>query len=107
MQFSSEFTTTSIVGAGGTSMSSQTPSLWGHSLQVTGTGAVSATCVVEGRMQGQTTWTLIVTLTASGTGSTAPTDTQPAVYHVWTELRHRCTAISGTGAKALVISAGD
>lgn len=61
---------------------------------VTGTGAVSATVVVEASNDA-TNWLLLATITLSGTTSAS----DGAVFGAaWDMVRARCTAISGTGA---------
>ena len=61
---------------------------------VTGTGAVSATVVIEGSNTG-TDWVPIATLNMSGT--TRATDGGVA-QTLWAQIRARVTAISGTNA---------
>lgn len=79
--------------------------LWTHQLIVTGTGAVTATAVVEGTNDptGANGWQTIATLSASGT--TAANDSV-VVEHSWAQLRARTTALTGTGAAAVVNAAG-
>lgn len=75
---------------------------WTHSATLTGTGAVSATILVEGSNDNAAWFTLC---TLSPTGTTSATDAitgLSATLHI----RHRCTAITGTGASASVISSG-
>lgn len=79
--------------------------LWTHQLIVTGTGAVTASAVVEGTNDpaGAAGWQTIATLSASGT--TAANDSV-VVEHSWAQLRARTTALTGTGAAAVVNSSG-
>lgn len=67
---------------------------------LTGTGAISATCVIE-KSDG-TNWFPAATMTLSGTTSVSDSDW---FDNVWTSLRANITAISGTGA-ALTVRAG-
>lgn len=79
--------------------------IWTHQLIVTGTGAVTATAVLEGTNDptGVNGWQTIATLSASGT--TSASDSVVA-QHTWAQLRARSTALTGTGAAAVVNSAG-
>ena len=79
------------------------PRLRSNILTVTGTGAVSATAVIEGNNTGVATdpWIVLCTLTASGTTAASDqTNTSCACQF----RRARLTAISGTGAAATLIT---
>mgnify|MGYP000237550103 CR=1 FL=1 len=69
------------------------------SATITGTGAVTATVLVEGRLSdasGASLWTTLATLSLTGTTQ----DTKTSVYTgVWDSVRFSVTAISGTSAK--------
>jgi len=67
---------------------------------LTGTGAISATCVIE-KSDG-TNWFPAATMALSGTTSVSDSDW---FDNVWTSLRANITAISGTGA-VLTVRAG-
>jgi len=94
--------TASTTGAGASALGA---ALWTHQLIVIGTGAVTATAVVEGTndLTGATGWQTIATLSASGTTSASDS---VVVQHTWAQLRARSTALNGTGAAAVVNSAG-
>jgi hypothetical protein len=64
---------------------------------VTGTGAVSATVIVEGSND-NVGWLEIGTITLSGTGSASDGFASNAP---WAFVRARCSSISGTGAQAV------
>lgn len=68
---------------------------------VTGTGAVTATVVVEGSHDG-TLWVEIATITLSGT--TSATDGFVETL-MWPRIRANCTAITGTDANVIVTMA--
>lgn len=61
---------------------------------IDGTGAVTATVIIEGKNTGNT-WTTIGTLTLSGTTTTSDAFTSTDRFKLH---RARLTAISGTGA---------
>lgn len=90
----------------GINLLAQTPAskatTWTHSATVTGTGAVSATVLVEGSNDNAAWFTLC---TLSPTGTTSATDAITGIS-ASLHIRHRCTAITGTGASANVISSG-
>lgn len=65
---------------------------------VVGTGAVSATVIVEGSNNG-TDWVTISTLTMSGTTRAADGGVLQTFFQ---QIRARVSAISGTGAKVSV-----
>ncbi len=67
---------------------------------LTGTGAVSATVVIE-KSDG-VNWFTAATMTLSGTNSVKDSDW---LDNVWNQLRVNVTAISGTGA-AITVRAG-
>lgn len=77
--------------------------IWSYHAYLTGTGAVSATILIEARNVGSGTWRTLGTLSPSGTDAaddSITTDTP------WLEHRARCTAISGTSAAVIVTGAG-
>lgn len=78
---------------------------WTHTAKVAGTGAVSATVLIEATNDpsDDTSWITLATFTLSGTNSA-----QDVISGVCTPMavRHRCTAISGTSATATVTSSG-
>lgn len=67
--------------------------------KVTGTGAVTATIVVEGSNE-NSTWVTIGTITLSGT--TSATDGF-AHLSAWRYVRGRISALTGTGATATLV----
>jgi len=69
---------------------------------IAGSGAVSATVLLQASMQGNL-WTTIGTLSLSGTTSDTKT---AAMTAPWPLVRADITAISGTGAKVNVYVAG-
>lgn len=81
------------------------PTTWTHSATVTGTGAVSATVVIEASndTDGATGWFLLATLSPSGT--TEATDAITGISASYA-LRHRVTAVAGTGAVVAITSCG-
>lgn len=81
---------------------SSAPTTWTHSATLTGTGAVSATILVEGSND-NSAWFPLCTL--SPTGTTSATDAITGIS-ASLHIRHRCTTITGTGASASVISSG-
>lgn len=89
----------------GTAASALGTALWTHQLIVTGSGTVTATAVVEGTNDptGTNGWQTIATLNASGTTSASDS---VVVQHTWAQLRARSTALTGTGAAAVVNSVG-
>lgn len=78
---------------------------WTHSATVTGTGAVSATVVIEASNDttGVTGWFLLCTLSPSG--STEATDALTGISASYA-IRHRVTAVAGTSAVVAVTSCG-
>lgn len=66
---------------------------------VTGTGAVSATVLIEVSNDG-TNWVTLATLSPSGT--TSATDGAAVQVVAWSYVRARITAISGTSAAVTV-----
>lgn len=75
---------------------------WSYQADIAGTGAVSATILIEVR-NGNGDWILYGTLSPSGT--TSATDSIVGNTR-WNEHRARCTAISGTSAVATVNASG-
>jgi hypothetical protein len=80
--------------------------IWTHSAVITGTGAVSATVVVEGTQDpaGTYGWYTIATLEPSGT---TEAEAGFSGLNVPACIRHRVTAISGTSAVLRVFSTGN
>lgn len=81
-------------------------SIYVHQLLLRGSGAVSATVRISGTTDptGQLGRTEIAVLTASGTNTAA--DAVPPLTHSWPVLVYECTAISGAGAVADVVTVG-
>lgn len=79
--------------------------VWTHHARVAGTGAVSATLVVEGTndVDGLVGWVPLATITLSGTTEAMDAVTGSCVME---HIRHRCSAISGTGATLVATSSG-
>jgi hypothetical protein len=79
--------------------------VWTHHARVSGTGAVSATVVIEGTndVDGLVGWVTLGTITLSGTTEAFDMLTGSCVVE---HMRHRCSAISGTGATLVVTSSG-
>lgn len=80
---------------------------WTHQLVVSATsGSASAAGVVEGTddLTGMTGWTTVCDLEA--TDQLAGSPTPPVATHLWALLRHRLTAVTGTGAIAQFNSTG-
>jgi hypothetical protein len=75
---------------------------WSYQANLSGTGAVSATVLIEVR-NGNGDWILYGTLSPSGTTTATDSIVGDAP---WLEHRARCTAISGTGASVVVSAAG-
>lgn len=82
----------------------RTVRLWTYQARITGTGAVSATVLIEVRNIDGGEWETYGTLTLSGT--TTDTDYLPPGDAPWLQHRARCTAISGTGAAVTVVAGG-
>lgn len=95
--------TSSTTGAAQATLDKST---WSHQLIVTGTGSVSGAAVVEGTNDpaGVNGWQTIATLTA-GAASGVSSDAI-VVQHSWAQIRARSTALTGTGAAAVVNSSG-
>jgi len=81
------------------------PSIWTHSVTLTGTGAISATVLVEGSNTPDVAASWFTLCTLSPTGTTSATDAITGISATLS-VRHRCTAISGTSASATVTSSG-
>ena len=79
------------------------PGRWSYQADITGTGAVSATVVIQVRNISGGTWQTFGTITLSGTGSASG---QINGDVPWVEHRARLTAISGTGAAVTIVAAG-
>jgi hypothetical protein len=91
---------TAIVDGAAVAGTERTPSF---TASVTGTGAVSATVLIESRNAVSGVWVLYCTLIMSGTTSAA--DAFPG-YGIYMEFRARLTAISGTSAAVTATMAG-
>ena len=78
---------------------------WTHAATVTGTGAVSATVLIEGSssLTGAGGWYTLATLSPSGTTEASDAISGCALPAF---MRARCTAISGTSASVVVTSIG-
>lgn len=79
--------------------------VWTHSAQVTGTGAVSATVVIEAQLDpsGAGAWFTLATITLAGTNSAIDAVSGMCAPYA---IRHRVSAISGAGASVAVFSSG-
>lgn len=79
--------------------------IWTHHARVAGTGAVSATLVIEGTndVDGDTGWLTLATITLSGTTEAMDAVTGSCAME---QIRHRCSAISGTSATLTATSSG-
>lgn len=103
MLIAKNFTST---GTGEAFTSSGPETTWTHSAVVTGTGAVSATVVIEASNDpagAAESWFTLGTITLSGTTSAVDALSGVCASPL---IRHRCAAISGTGAAVRSISAG-
>jgi len=76
---------------------------WSAQLKVTGTGAVTATVIVEAtNTPGDSdSWQTLDTLTVSGTAPQRDFGVGGPVG--WASVRSRCTGLTGTGAAAVVV----
>jgi hypothetical protein len=93
-----------ITATGEQTWQPRVPARWTYAASITGTGAVSATVEIYGRVGPTTARKLIGTITLSGTGSDAvcgdPTEGSYRDHTV------DVTAISGTGAAVVVEASG-
>lgn len=96
-------TFTAAATKGGPNFDTKNAGTWTHTLVVRGTGAVAATVVFEISDNGEDGWQTLCTLDISGTTEAVGgyTGLTAGGY-----LRHRCTAVTGTGAKARASSKG-